>query len=206
MIVTSELALDLVPHNGYEESQLIVACGQKGFGKTWWIRHYALAEPRVLVLDIHDEFYQVPRRLRYQDAIEDLASRGDAPCWRRVIPPHEGSTFEFGTRFFEAVRRDVRNILLVIPEFSAYSRAKGGIEGTPLETIILRGRHYGIRLCLDIQRMNRVPGEVHSELTDAVIFHTRRPRDLDVLESWGVKDAHEVLPKLKKRQCYLLRG
>jgi hypothetical protein len=204
--MSSQEALALVPHSGYEESQLVVVCGQKGFGKTWWLRHYAYAEPRLLVIDIHDEFPQVTLRLNYQDALDDLAE-DTFPCWRRVIPPHDVSTFEWGERFLsELLKSGASDLLLVIPEISAYTRTKGGIEGAALEKIILRGRHYRIRLAVDVQRLNRAPGELHSELTQAVIYHTRRPRDLDVLESWGVEDAHEVLPALPKYRCYLLRG
>lgn len=203
--MSSQRALSLVPHSGYEESQLIVVCGQKGFGKTWWLRHYAYAEPRLLIVDIHDEFPQVSLRLNYQDALDDLAD--GCPGWRRVIPPHDVSTYDWGDKFFSAlVKSRVGDLLLVIPELSAYTRTKGGIEGTALEKIILRGRHYRIRMAVDIQRLNRAPGELHSELTQAVVFHTRRPRDLDVLETWGVEDAHEVLPNLPKRECYLLKG
>ena len=203
--MSSRQALAQVPHSAYDESQLIVVCGQKGFGKTWWLRHYAMSESRLLVVDIHDEFPHVTLRLNYQSAIEDL-SDGSPGCWRRVIPPQSKSTYEWGDSFFTAVRSGVRDVLLVIPELSAYTRTKGGIEGTALEALILRGRHYGIRLAVDIQRLNRAPGEIHSELTQAVVFHTRRPRDLDVLESWGVVDAHEVLPRLHKYECYLLKG
>jgi hypothetical protein len=204
--MSSRQALEQVPHSRYDESQLIVVCGQKGFGKTWWLRHYAMAEPRLLVVDIHDEFPHLTLRHDYQRALSDL-DNGDTPCWRRVVPPHTVSTYDWGERFFAAlVDSGVGDLLLVIPELSAYTRTKGGIEGTALEKIILRGRHYRVRLAVDIQRLNRAPGELHSELTQAVVFHTRRPRDLDVLESWGVVDAHEVLPKLRKRECYLLQG
>jgi hypothetical protein len=145
-------------------------------------------------------------RLNPADALIELA-KDEGPCWRRVIPPHEVSTYEWGEKFFAAlVASGAKDLLLVVPELSAYTRTKGGIEGTALEKIILRGRHYRIRLAVDIQRLNRAPGELHSELTQAVVFHTRRPRDLDVLESWGVESAHEVLPQLKPRECYLLKG
>jgi hypothetical protein len=202
----SRQALREVPHSRYDDSQIVVVCGQKGFGKTWWLRHYAMAEPRLLCIDIHDEFPHLTLRLNEQEAIDDLAA-DESPCWRRVIPPHDSSTYEWGDKFFDALLKSrARCFLLVVPELSAYTRTKGGIEGTPLEKIILRGRHYEIRMAVDIQRLNRAPGELHSELTQAVVFHTRRPRDLDVLEAWGVKDAYTVLPELPKYTCYLLKG
>lgn len=204
--MSSRQALSEVPHSGYSESQLVVVCGQKGFGKTWWLRHWAMSEPRLFVLDIHDEFPHVPLRLDYRTAIEEMAA-DTGPCWRRVIPPHDVSTYQWGERFFsDLLRSGACEIVLVIPELSAYTRTKGGIEGTSLERLLLRGRHYKIRMAVDVQRLNRVPGEFHSELTQAVIFHTRRPRDLDVLESWGVDSAHDVLPRLRKYECYVLNG
>jgi DNA helicase HerA-like ATPase len=103
--------------------------------------------------------------------------------------------------------RELRNCLLVIDELSLYCPTENlrSQENKALETLILQGRRYGIRMAVACQRLNRIPGEFHSEATEIVVFHTSRPRDLKVLDEWGLVDAEEVAPSLGVGECVVLR-
>ena len=217
MIVSTAEALARVPHLPPGESQLILVTGRKGFGKTVFVKgmpdgtrpigYIEEREPRLLILDIHDDYHRVMRRNDFRAALSDLQAT-EGPCRRRVVPPMEDgqNCTTFGDEFFPTlVKEKVRDFLLVIEEASAFCRSTN-IKGTALETIVLQGRHWGIRILAVAQRLNRIPGEFHSEATSILAFNTKRPRDCEILEEWGFDDAREVAPTLKKGECYLVES
>lgn len=217
-LVTTDEALRRVPHLPAGASQLILVTGRKGFGKTVFVNgvppgergplgYIEEREPRVLVLDIHDDYHRVMRRNDYRDALREFQA-SDGPLRRRVVPPMEDgqNCTTFGDVFFPAlVHEKVRDFLLVIEEASAFCRSTN-IKGTALETIILQGRHWGIRILAVAQRLNRIPGEFHSEATSILAYNTKRPRDCEILEEWGFDDARELAPRLKRGECYLIES
>jgi hypothetical protein len=217
MIVSTDEALRLVPHLPPGSSQLILVTGRKGYGKTVFVAgnpdgtsphgYIEEREPRVLILDIHDDYDRVMRRSNFQDAIADFKAT-DGPCRRRVVPPMDDgqNCTTFGDEFFPAiVKSKAENFLLVIEEASAFCRSTN-IKGTSLETLILQGRHWGIRILAVAQRLNRIPGEFHSEATSILAYNTKRPRDCIILEEWGFDDAREVAPTLSIGHCYLIES
>jgi hypothetical protein len=218
-VLTTSEALMVVPHLPPGKSQLILVTGRRGFGKTVFVGGSATieewegpevegyierCEPRVLLLDVHGDYGRVRRRVRWQDALADLENT-DGPCRRRVVPPvGEGAnSVDFGEEFFPACVTRLRDTLLVIEELTNYVSSTV-IRGTALETLILQGRHYGIRILATCQRLNRVPGEFHSEATQIVVYNTRRPRDKKILVEWGYEDAIENAPLLGVGECVVL--
>ena len=210
-IVTTAEALRLVPHLPAGDAQLILVCGMRGYGKTVFVQgmpdgsypygYIEEREPRLLVLDIHDDYQRIQRRVEWRDALADLNAT-DGPCRRRVVVSAENCS-AFADEFFPAIiEEDVRNFLLVIEEASAFCKSIN-IKGTALETIILQGRHWGIRVLAVAQRLGRLPGEFHSEATQIVSYRMKRPRDLYILEEWGFQDAEEVAPTLPVGVCWL---
>ena len=218
VLATSE-ALERVPHLAYGKSQLILVTGRRGYGKTVFVGgsstiddwegpevegYIERCEPRILLLDVHGDYTRVPRRVRWQDALADLEGT-DGPCRRRVVPPvgPNANSVDFGEEFFPACVERLRNATLVIEELTNYVSSTV-IRGTALETLILQGRHYGIKILATCQRLMRVPGEFHSEATQIVVYNTKRPRDKKILVEWGYEDAVKNAPRLDIGQCVLL--
>lgn len=159
------------------------------------------------MLDYHEDFARAVdggpgfrKRLDYREALADLAAT-DGPCRRRVVPPigNTANCRDFAVPFFMACIEELRNCLLVIDELSLYCPSENlrAAEMKSLETLVLQGRRYGIRMVVACQRLNRIPGEFHSEATEIVVYQTTRPRDLRVLEDWGLDDAATVAPNWK---------
>jgi hypothetical protein len=218
VLSTSE-ALAVVPHLAPGKSQLILVTGRRGFGKTAFVGgsstiedwegpevegYIERCEPRVLLLDVHGDYTLLRRRLDWKTALDDLEAT-DGPCRRRVVPPVGAGTnsVDFGEEFFPACVDRLRNTFLVIEELTNYVSSTV-IRGTALETLILQGRHYGVRILATCQRLNRIPGEFHSEATQIVVYNTRRPRDKKILVEWGYEDAIENAPLLEIGQCVVL--
>jgi hypothetical protein len=190
--ISAEQALREVPHRIPDEAQLTLVTGMRGTGKTWWLQHWVEDnDPRILILDYHEDFPHVRKR-EWRQAIADLAAT-DGPCRRRVVPPigEASNCRDFAEEFFPAIVRDggPRNFRLVIDELSLYCPTENlrAQHNKALETLILQGRRYGIGLVVACQRLNRIPGEMHSEATEILVFRTKRPRDLKVLEDWGLE-------------------
>lgn len=216
-VLSTEEALTKIPHRAYSRAQLTLVTGKRGTGKTWFLREYVEStEPRVLVLDYHEDFDRsvhggpgIRRRVQTAEALSDLEST-DGPCRRRVVPTigASGNCRDFAIDFFAECVERLRNCLLVIDELSLYCPTENlrNSHMKSLETLLLQGRRYGIKMVVACQRLNRIPGEFHSEATEIVVYQTSRPRDLKVLEDWGFEDAREVAPKLKVGQCVILEG
>lgn len=211
--VTTDEALREIPHLAPGKSQLILVTGRRGFGKTVFVGgtedgsvegYIERCEPRVLLLDVHGDYSRIRRRMDFETALSDLEGT-DGPCRRRIVPPFvDGkNAVSFGEQFFPACVDRLRNCLLVVEELTAYCSTTV-IKGTALETLILQGRHFGIRMLVTCQRLNRIPGEFHSEATEIVVYNTRRPRDRKILEEWGYENAWDDAPDLGVGECVIL--
>lgn len=220
-VLTTDEALKRVPHLPAGESQLILVTGRKRFGKSVFvfgvpegetgpIGYIEEREPRVLVFDIHDENPRLFKRVAWRDALRDMETT-DGPCRRRFVPPmrkeeRESFADEFFGHIVEKASQGVQyNMLLVMEEGTAFFKSTT-LRGTDFEQVILQGRHWGIRVLVVAQRLMRIPGELHSEATEIVIYNTKRPRDLDILEEWGLENAHEVAPHLHRGECFLIES
>lgn len=195
----TQQALPLLPHKQYDKAQLFLAAGKRGFGKTYALQHYVeTREPRVLLLDPFNDFRRIQEAEDWQEALDDL-SDGE-PCRRRVRPPVSRDSMAYADAFFDAAIDQLRDCLLVLDEMSLWSQMR---ETDALRILILQGRRLGLRLCVGCQRIALVPGVMLSEATEMLIFRTRRPRDLDVLEEWTNSEAREIAPKLTVGECLL---
>lgn len=199
--MTSEQALQLLPHRTPDSAQTLVFVGRRGMGKTWLIGRYLMArEPRVLVLDPFEDFRAIRRRLTVERALEDLAE--GKPCRRRIVPPFGGDTKAWARSFFAACRAELRDCLLVLDEISLYSETKAPDD---LEALLLQGRRIGVRTLLASQRLVTVPVEARSACTELVLFQQTGPLDLDQVERWtATKDAAEAAPKLGPWECLVV--
>ena len=219
-IVTTDVALARVPHLPPGKAQLILVTGMRGNGKSVFVGgmpdgtapmgYIETCEPRVFVLDIHDDYGRVRRRSDWRFALEEYAAT-DGPIRRRVVPePEEGQTLaDWGDAFFAEFERYAKegdtDGLLVVEELSTFVRSTN-VKGTPFEQIVMQGRHWGVRVLAVAQRLNRLPGELHSEATQIIAYRTIRPRDCEVLEDWGCREAREIAPTLQPGECYLVES
>lgn len=212
-VITTSDALQQIPHLAPGKAQTILVTGRRGFGKTVFVGgtpdgkvegYVERCEPRILLLDVHGDYSRIHRRVRWQDALDDLEDT-DGPCRKRVVPPigAGSNSIDFGEEFFPACVDRLRDCLLVIEELTNYCSSTV-IRGTALETLILQGRHFGIRLLVTCQRLNRVPGEFRSEATEIVVYNTKRPTDRRILEEWGYEDAWDSAPSLGVGECVVL--
>jgi hypothetical protein len=199
-------AVRLLPHKSFDQAQLVIFAGNRGYGKTTAMREYVGAlEPRVLCVDFFKDFGgKGGIQLAYSlaDALADLDE--SSACRRRLVP----STLEsqaFGEHLWRVVFDDdegARDCLLVLDEISLLSPQRAS---DALRRVVNQGRRYGLRIATACQRVQLVPDVMRHEATELVLFHTANPTDLEVLDEWvprvdGVR-ASEVAPLLKIGEC-----
>jgi hypothetical protein len=202
-VMSSQEAQHVIPHARWPDAQLIMVCGMRGMGKTYFMEHYVAAgEPRVFVIAARDEgFPRVRRRLDWRQSLEEMEAGG--PLWRKYVIPKEVPSAEFAEEFFEAALVQLEDCLIVIEE-APHLIENPDIRRSPLERIILQGRNDGVRIMAGAQRLNRLPTAMRSEATEIVMFRAKFPEDLDIYRSWGFDDAREVGPHLGRGQCYVI--
>jgi len=215
-VVPALQAADALPHYSYDRGQLILFAGMRGYGKTTAMRRYlASCEPRVLAVDAFDDFAPMRRVPSMEAGIERMTDL--APHRLRFTPElvrgDDGkisvdgtglSSTAWGENFFGDCFERLRNTLLGLDEISLWS--KRNVESTPnLEAVVNQGRRRGLRMVVACQRIQRCPAIILSECTHLVVFHTARPRDLDVLEEWiSDGEAVEEARRLEVGECLVL--
>jgi hypothetical protein len=204
-----------------------VVAGKRGSGKTWWIQHWINeAEPRLLVLDPFDkDFVGVRRRVDYAEALAEFRETADRgaergryiPLRRRIVPSwghldpdakYSGNCRDYAEKFMDAIVEACPpgapplNVRLVLDELSLY--VGRNIRGTAFETLVLQGRRMGVSMIVATQRTMRIPVEMRSEVTDMLCFNASLEGDVEVYEEFGMVDAEEVAPSLKRGECYYI--
>jgi hypothetical protein len=193
-----------LPHKHYEKAQLTLFVGKRDMGKTYALRSFTeTREPRVFALDPFNDFSTIMRRGSLQDAIGDMAERGDKPCRRRVVPPIGDDSYGFAAEFFALAIQHLRDCLIVMDEMTMWSSAQ---ESRDLRKLVLQGRRMRIRMAVAAQRVSLLPGIILSESTEMMIFRLRRPRDLHVVEEWSNPEVAASVRRLEQGQCMLGLG
>ncbi len=204
-ILSNLAAADAVPHYRYDKAQLIIAAGKRGYGKTTFIERYIQRrEPRLFMVDVHDDFPEIPEAPTLLGAMADM-QRYEGACWRRYVPALGGmeaeDLAEVGERVFDAVNRYLRRALVVYNEITLWSNSR---TSPTLANQIRQARRLGIKHVVDTQRLGEAPDIMRSEGTHLAIFRTTRFRDREVLKHETDPKVSEIARTLDVGQCVLV--
>ena len=179
-------------------STRVLVTGATDMGKTRWEFAYARPVRRVLAYDTQHEWQWLglagdaapwSRAWMYVDELEQLAGEAGfrSGVLRLAVRPRPGEK-ERGPenaheRFCRAARR-IGNCLTVHAEISAYAGASPGETYPEFTELIVRGRHYGVSIVADGQRLYQFPTALRENLSRAIIYrlpNRRAARALDEL-------------------------
>lgn len=204
-VLSNLAAADAIPHYRYDKAQLIIAAGKRGYGKTWLIERYIQQrEPRLFMVDVHNDFPNIPTAPSLLAAMADM-QRNETACWRRIVPDlggmEAGDMMEVGERVFEAVNRYLRRALVVYNEITLWADFR---SSPTLSNQIRQARRLGLKHIVDTQRFAEAPDIMRSEGTHLAIFRTTRFRDREVLRHETDPKVAEIAPRLEVGQCVLI--
>ncbi len=177
-------------------STRILVTGATDMGKTRWEFAYARPVRRVLAYDTQHEWEWLglagdappwSRAWIYVDELELLAGEASfrSGVLRQAVRPRPGEK-ERGPgnaheRFCRAARR-IGNCLTVHAEISAYAGPSPGETYDEFTELIVRGRHYGVSIVADGQRLYQFPTALRENLSRAIIYRLPNKRAARALE------------------------
>ena len=168
-------------------NEIIFVSGQRGSGKTYWVKRYLDGLPRSLLYDTLGE-YEGPRYLEIEDLLE-VCQGAEAGFFEAVFDPTDNEDFPYFCRIALAVG----NIYVIIEEIDLFTTP----YNTPLELqrLIKYGRHYGVNIVGVSRRPSEVSRLFTSQATRFVTFLQREPRDVayfrSILGPWA-----DAIPEL----------
>ena len=170
------------------KNEIIFVSGQRGSGKSFWVKKYLKGLPRFLLYDTLGE-YEGTRQTDLAGVIQ-LCKDADKGFCDIIFDPLDDSLFSLFCR----VALAMKNIYIIVEELDQFSTS----FKTPIEfqKLIKYGRHYGINLIGISRRPSEVSRLFTSQCTRFVIFNQREPRDVTYFRSI-IGEWAEHLPTLQ---------
>lgn len=170
---------------------VIVVCGKRRSGKTYFAKWLLLKFPRAIIWDYNHEY-----KLRNSAIVYDL---------KNLIPTFLSGKFRYvifrplvkTEQAFESfcqVCEKQRNVLVMIEEVERYATA--WLIQPSLKRLIDTGRHKGIGLLFTMRRTLRVNPDITFNADFIFAFSQHRPQDLEYLAEYMNPQTVFKLPKL----------
>lgn len=171
--------------------------GQTGTGKSHEVKRRLSAHPRVVVIDVNDEFSESSTRragplreamtltqlraypTKLLEANLSLAIVGLDPLKPKDAARAVETIARLQSTVARATGRPPQRLLLVLDECGTYARH---CESTLASLATTGGQHLSVTLWAIAQRPSLVPKTVRSQLKELVLFHMAEPSDIEAVE------------------------
>ena len=170
----------------------IVVFGQKGHGKTTWIRTYLDENPEPLYF-ICDHFKEYDAPYYYSSIKEflQITKHDILELWKRKNVVFRGK-IDFDEFFWLCTK--VQNCVAVFDEIDLMGTYIQ--KNHPLYEIIHYGRHLNVGIISASRRPANVSRNLTSQADEIITFRIQEPRDLKYLEEFAGKDIADKAPNL----------
>lgn len=188
--------------------------GQTGTGKSHEVKRRLAQHPRVVVIDVNDEFSKSSTRREgpLREAMTLAELRADpmklaqpnvsvAIVGLNPLQPKDAAravvtVARIQARIAAATKQPPQRLLVVVDEAGTYARH---CEATLAALATTGGQHLCITLWVVAQRPALVPKTVRSQMKELVLFHMSEPADLEAIEerthSQQVSERVRALPE-----------
>lgn len=168
--------------------------GQRGSGKTYWVKHFIKGQARYLLYDALGEYDGAPQ---FEDigALLDFCKAHTGGFFEAIYDPIEHEDFPLFCR----IALTLGNIYVVIEEIDLF--ATPYLSPPELQKLIKYGRHYGVNVLGVSRRPSEVSRLFTSQASRFVLFRQIEPRDITYFRSIIGPDA-DRLPDLPP-YCFL---
>lgn len=170
------------------QTEVILAVGKRGTGKTTWARKFVQDKTRVLVADAGFAEFPFHETSNFSELCTIL-SRG----FFRVCYTPLSWEWPHLLNAAMAAGRDGGPIWLVLEEASRLPSPRACEE---YERLLIQGRHYQVNLLALSTRPAHLPPDYRSQATRVIAFRQHEARDLDYLAGIIGNDNAARLPDL----------
>lgn len=168
------------------KNEVIVVTGQRGKGKTTFIKNNIENFDRVIIFDLLGEFRYYETALNLQDFFLLLSKKRKEDFFFINYYNPKNSEGDFNV-ICKAINK-LNDILFVVDELDYFCSAN--YIPNAFSEIIKRGRHQNLNVIIATRRPHEIPRLVTSQLTEFITFRHIEPRDLTY-----IKDAIGIEPE-----------
>jgi len=159
------------------KNEVIFVSGQRGSGKSYWVKNFIRGLPRYVLYDALSE-YEGPSRFADIGALLEF-SKADRKegFYEAIYDPLEHEDFPLFCRIALALG----NLYVIIEEIDLF--ATPYLTPPELQKLIKYGRHHGINVIGVSRRPSEVSRLFTSQATRFVLFRQIEPRDITYFRS-----------------------
>lgn len=159
------------------KNEVILITGQRGQGKTTYIKNQISLFDRVVIFDLLGEFTYFDTAYNLRDFFKLLSKAKDENFFVIDFFDPKNSEEDFHV-VCEAINR-LKDVTLVVDEIDYFCST----HSIPKEfdEIVKRGRHQALQLIVATRRPHEIPPIIRSQVSQLITFRHIEPRDLQYL-------------------------
>jgi len=160
------------------KNEVILITGQRGQGKTTFIKNQIGIYSRVILFDLLGEFTYYDTAYQLREFFEKLSDVKDENFFNLNYFNPKTSEEDFHV-ICEAINR-LKDIMFVVDEIDYFCSSHSIPK--QFDEIVKRGRHQGLNLIVATRRPHEIPIIIRSQVTCLVTFKHIEPRDIQYLK------------------------
>jgi len=161
------------------KNEVILITGQRGQGKTTYIKDQISLFDRVIIFDLLGEFTYFDTAYNLREFFEILSRIKDENFFVLNFYNPKNSEEDFHV-VCEAVNR-LKDVTLVVDEIDYFCSTHSIPK--QFDEIVKRGRHQALQLIVATRRPHEIPPIIRSQVSQLITFRHIEPRDLEYLRS-----------------------
>jgi AAA+ ATPase superfamily predicted ATPase len=160
------------------KNEVILITGQRGQGKTTYIKNQIGIYSRVILFDLLGEFTYYDTAYQLREFFEKLSDVKDENFF--VLNYFNPKTSEEDFHVIcEAINR-LNDIMFVVDEIDYFCSSRSIPK--QFDEIVKRGRHQGLNLIVATRRPHEIPIIIRSQMTSLITFRQIERNDLQYLK------------------------
>lgn len=160
------------------KNEVILVTGQRGQGKTTYIKNQISLYSRVIIFDLLGEFTYYDTDLNLRDFFKSLSKAKEENFFVLNYYNPKNSEDDFHV-ICEAMNR-LKNIMFIVDEIDYFCSTHSIPK--QFDEIVKRGRHQGLQLMVATRRPHEIPPIIRSQVTKFITFRHIEPIDLDYIK------------------------
>lgn len=161
------------------KNEVILITGQRGQGKTTYIKNEIGIFNRVIIFDLLGEFTDHDTVYNLRDFFRELSRLKDQNFFTLTYYNPKTSEEDFHV-ICEAINR-LTDIMFVVDEVDYFCSTHSMPK--QFDEIVKRGRHQSLQIMVASRRPHEIPPIIRSQVSCLVTFRHIEPRDLEYLRS-----------------------
>jgi len=159
------------------KNEIVFVSGQRGSGKSYWVKSFVRGLPRYLLYDALGEYEGATRFTEIGGLLEFSKANQQGGFFEAIFDPLEHDDFPLFCR----VALALGNLYVVIEELDLF--ATPYVSPLELQKLFKYGRHYGINVIGVSRRPSEVSRLFTSQATRFILFRQIEPRDVTYFRS-----------------------